>query len=108
MGFVDDGNIREQIEAHMDLRDRLELNHFILSNWHYTTHILISLPPSFDPIRDYFLTTFKPTDIKLDDVLKRVFDKDDRQKEAAAGLSMFRSSPYWDCLQSWRKVSILQ
>lgn len=91
MGFVDDGNIREQIEKHMDLRARLELNYFILSDWHYATHILISLPPSFDAIRDYFLTTFEPNHLKLDDVLKRVFDKDERQKDAAAGLSVFQT-----------------
>jgi hypothetical protein len=81
--LVDDGTLEEQLNALQELRSRCALNDFKYADWQFAALILLALPDSFDNIKDHFLTTSTPKNLKPDDIRARILEKQNRKKDEA-------------------------
>ena len=81
--LVDDGSLKEQLNALQELRSRCSLNDFKYEDWQFATLILLALPDSYENIKEHFLTTASPKTLKPDEIRARILEKQSRKKEEA-------------------------
>ena len=55
--FVNDGNVHQQLNDMMELRNKCHLHKFTFKDWQFAALILLALPDSLAHIKDHFLTT---------------------------------------------------
>ena len=81
--LVDDGTLEEQLNALQDLRSRCALNDFKYDDWQFAALILLALPDSYENVKEHFLTTPDPKNLKPDDIRARILEKQNRKKDEA-------------------------
>ena len=83
--FVDDGNLEAQINKYTELRTTCTLNGYKFSEFIHATHLLMALPdtPSYQQIVNYFFTSVKHDEFKLDDVRARALELENRERVVA-------------------------
>ena len=72
--IVDDGTVEAQLNKLYELHTKAAISGFVIDDWHFATKILISLPTSFQHIKDSFLTTPSVKDLKPSDVCDHVIE----------------------------------
>ena len=92
--LLDDGTLEDQLNALQDLRSRCALNDFKYEDWQFAGLILLALPESYENIKEYFLTTPSPKNLKPDEIRARILEKQNRKKdEAEASAHVIATKP---------------
>jgi gag-polypeptide of LTR copia-type/Zinc knuckle len=92
--LLDDGTLEEQLNALQDLRSRCALNDFQYEDWQFAALILLALPESYENIKEYFLTTPSPKNLKPEEIRARILEKQNRKKdEAEASTNVIAAKP---------------
>ena len=81
--LIDDGTLEEQLNALQDLRSRCALNDFKYEDWQFAALILLALPDSYENVKEHFLTTPEPKNLRPDDIRARILEKQNRKKDEA-------------------------
>ena len=81
--FNDNGTLEKQLNDLQDLRSRCALNEFTFQDWQYAAILLLALPDSFDHVKEHFLTTPDPKNLKPDAICARILEKENRKKDEA-------------------------
>ena len=91
--FVDNDNMEFQLGSFTELRSpHCTLNKHTVTDWQFTTMMLIALPNPFSHVQDAFLTTGDPQDLSPDTVHAKILEFENRKKEQATGSAAFSFS----------------
>ena len=74
VNFVNDGNIKAQLNKYQDTHNRCILQDMKFEDWQYTTFMTLHLPESYAQLKESIFNASSPKDLKSDKVRAKIID----------------------------------